>query len=90
MRSLKMRASTSAGPDAGNGTTIVIGRVGKACADAFRVTCKMSAAAAPDRKRRREILSVLWDECARTSQSVMRVETDRSANEAQLITNVWS
>ena len=44
MRSLKMRASTSAGPDAGNGTTIVIGRVGKACADAFRVTCKMSAA----------------------------------------------
>src|SRR6516164_3933573 len=64
MRSLKMRASTSAGPDAGNGTTMVIGRVGNACADAFRVTCRMSAAAAPDRKQRREILIVLWDECA--------------------------
>src|SRR5262249_30879467 len=54
MRSLKMRASTSAGPAAGNGTTIVIGRVGKACAAALRDAAgKMAAAAARFRTRGR-------------------------------------
>src|SRR5215831_13196323 len=51
IRSLKMRASTSAGPAAGNGTTIVIGRAGKACAAALRDAAgKMAAAAARCRK----------------------------------------
>src|SRR5215470_14580351 len=45
-RSVKMRASTSAGPAAGNGTTIVIGRVGKACAAALRSADGTTAAAA--------------------------------------------
>src|ERR1700719_1625859 len=54
MRSLKMRASTSAGPAAGNGTTIVIGRVGKACAAALRVVAgKIAATAVRCRNRRR-------------------------------------
>src|ERR1700732_3364902 len=54
MRSLKIRASTSAGPAAGNGTTIVIGRVGKACAAALRdADGKIAAAAARCRNRRR-------------------------------------
>src|SRR5215467_7326418 len=53
-RSVRMRASTSAGPAAGNGTTSAIGRVGKACAAALRNTDGTKAApAAKWRKRRR-------------------------------------
>src|SRR6202521_3677052 len=54
MRSLKVRASTSAGPAAGNGTIIVTGRVGNACAAALRDEAgKEAAAAARCRNRRR-------------------------------------
>src|ERR1700738_4589982 len=54
MRSLKIRASTSAGPAAGNGTTIVIGRVGKTCATVLRVAAgRIAAAPAKCRNRRR-------------------------------------
>src|SRR5229473_6846401 len=55
MRSLRMRASTSAGPAAGNGTTIVIGRAGKACAAALRhADGRMAAPAAKGRTERRK------------------------------------
>jgi hypothetical protein len=50
-----MRASTSAGPAAGNGTTIVIGRAGKDCATALRHADGTTAApAAEGRTRRRK------------------------------------
>src|SRR5690348_1163260 len=55
MRSPRMRAIRSAGPPAGYGTTIVIGRVGKACASAKRAMAGNAAAVAPRcRKVRRE------------------------------------
>src|SRR5215831_16679897 len=53
--SAKMRPSTSSAPPAGNGTTTVIGRVGKACALATRVTAGSAAVPAAKCKNRRRV-----------------------------------
>src|SRR5262249_25377976 len=61
MRSFKTRASTSAGPAAGNGTIMVTGRAGKLCAAAPSDVARSATApaAAWKNRRRRSVMAHL-------------------------------
>ena len=47
IRGVMMRATTSIGPPAANGTTIVTGRAGQSCAEAATVATANAASAVP-------------------------------------------